>query len=83
MIIEQKEALRTVPPAFAADAVGKITTSCCKTSNATIFSSDHRLKMELDLQSSFGLHVHSCTHWHPPPSPAFGLIYEGAMGQPR
>ena len=32
----------------------------------------------------FGLHVHSCTHWqrhrHPP---AFGLIYEGAIGQPR
>ncbi len=34
----------------------------------------HRLKMELDLQSLFGLHVHSCTHWlrhrihtpHPP-----------------
>ncbi len=30
--------------------------------------------MELDLQSLFGLHVHSCTHWlrprnSPPPSP--------------
>ncbi len=23
----------------------------------------HRLKMKLDLQSLFGLHVHSCTHW--------------------
>jgi hypothetical protein len=23
----------------------------------------HRLNMELDLQSLFGLHVHSCTHW--------------------
>jgi hypothetical protein len=22
-----------------------------------------RLNMELDLQSIFGLHVHSCTHW--------------------
>ncbi len=32
----------------------------------------HRLNMELDLQSLFGLHVHSCTHWlrprTPPPS---------------
>jgi hypothetical protein len=39
--------------------------------------------MELDLQSLFGLHVHSCTHWlrpsnPPPPPPAFGLIYEDA-----
>jgi hypothetical protein len=45
---------------------------------------NHRLKMELDLQSLF--HVHSCSslaetpHTHPP---AFGLIYEGASGQPR
>jgi hypothetical protein len=42
--------------------------------------------MELDLQSLFGLRVHSCTDWlRPgnPPSPAFGLIYEGAIGQPR
>ncbi len=43
--------------------------------------------MELDLQSLFGLYVHSCAHWlsphnHPPP-PAFGLIYEGAIGLPR
>ena len=32
----------------------------------------HRLNMELDLQSFFGLHEHSCTHWlrsrTPPPS---------------
>jgi hypothetical protein len=41
----------------------------------------HRLNMELDLQSLFGLHVYSCTHWptphNPPPPhpPAFGLIY--------
>ncbi len=44
------------------------------------------LSMELDLQSLFGLHVHSCTHWlrpRNPPPPAFGLIYEGAIGQPR
>jgi hypothetical protein len=42
--------------------------------------------MELDLQSLFGLHVHSCTHWlraDTPQTPAFGLIYEGAIGQPR
>ncbi len=43
--------------------------------------------MELDLQSLFGLLLHSCTHWlrlrprnH---SPAFGLIYEDAIRQPR
>ncbi len=33
----------------------------------------HWLKMELDLQSLFGLQVHSRTHWlsprNPPPSP--------------
>jgi hypothetical protein len=31
--------------------------------------------------------VYSCTHWlrprNSPPPPAFGLIYEGAIGQPR
>ncbi len=47
----------------------------------------HSLNMELDLQSLFGLHVHSCIHWlrprNLPPPPAFGLIYEGAIGQPR
>ncbi len=47
-----------------------------------------RLNMELDLQSLCGLHVLSCTHWlrsrrDPPPHPAFGLIYEGAIGQAR
>jgi hypothetical protein len=47
----------------------------------------HWLNMELDLQSLFGL---LCTAvligWGPatsPNSPAFGLIYEGAIGQPR
>jgi hypothetical protein len=50
---------------------------------------EHRLNMELDLQSLFGLHEHSCTQWQRPrnpPSPsarALGLIYEGAIGQPR
>jgi hypothetical protein len=44
--------------------------------------SNHRLNMELDLQSLFGLHV-SCTCWQRPPPRAFGLVYEGAIGQPR
>ncbi len=43
--------------------------------------------MELDLQGLFGLHGHSCTQRlrprNPPPPNAFGLIYEGAIGQPR
>ncbi len=45
------------------------------------------LNMELDPQSLFWLHMHSCTHWlrprNPPPQHAFGLIYEGSIGQPR
>jgi|688.fasta_scaffold914836_1 hypothetical protein len=52
----------------------------CRTS----IDSLHRLNMELALQSLFGLHVHSCTHWLRPstPHPAFGLIiYEGAIGR--
>jgi hypothetical protein len=36
----------------------------------------HRLNMELDLQSLFGLQVHSCAHWlrllNPPPAPHLG-----------
>jgi hypothetical protein len=47
----------------------------------------HRLNIEIDLQSLFGLHGHSCTHWlrhrTPPPPPLFRLIYEGAIGRPR
>jgi hypothetical protein len=43
--------------------------------------------MELDLQSLFGLHVHSCTHWlRPPPKPhrpAFFLRFEGDIAMPR
>jgi hypothetical protein len=54
----------------------------------TLLFSRHRLSMELDLQSLYGL---LCTafHWlrprNSPPPPAFGLIviYEGAIGQPR
>jgi hypothetical protein len=43
----------------------------------------HRLNIELDRQSLFELRVHSCTHWpRPPPPPAFGLIFDGAIGQP-
>ncbi len=43
----------------------------------------HRLNMELDLQSLLGLHDTAVPiGWDPPP-PAFGLIYEGAIGQPR
>ncbi len=30
---------------------------------------NHRLNMELDHQSLFGLHVHSCTHWLRPRTP--------------
>ncbi len=33
-----------------------------------------RLAMELDLQSLFGLHVHSCNHWLRTPLPALRLI---------
>ncbi len=48
-------------------------------------SDNQRLNMELDLQTLFGIHVHSVTHWLRtlPPSPAFGLIYEDAIRQPR
>ncbi len=48
---------------------------------------NRRLDMELDLQSLFGLHVHAQLHslatpaTHPPS--AFGLTYDGAIGQPR
>jgi hypothetical protein len=56
-----------------------IITLCCQVSQA------HRLNMELDLQSLFGLHVHSCSHClrpcNSPPPNAFGLILVGAIGQ--
>jgi hypothetical protein len=44
----------------------------------------HRLNMELDLQSLFGLHVHSCTHWLRPrnPPPHLGSSHiRGRYGQ--
>jgi hypothetical protein len=43
--------------------------------------------MELDLQSLFGLLCAAvligCDPAPPPPPPALGLIYNGAIGQPR
>jgi hypothetical protein len=49
--------------------------------------------MELDLQRLIGLHVHCAqlyslaeapqTPTSPPHPPVFGLIYGGAIGQPR
>jgi hypothetical protein len=54
--------------------------------NFLYFHFNHMLYMEVDLQSLFGLHVHSRTHWlrpRNPPPPPFGLIFEGAIGQPR
>ncbi len=46
--------------------------------------------MEVDLQSLFGLHIMWCAQLYLlaetpqlAPSPAFGLIYEGAIGQQR
>jgi hypothetical protein len=41
----------------------------------------HRLNMELDLQSLFGLHVNSCTHWLRPrnsPSPRIWAHLRGS-----
>jgi hypothetical protein len=51
-------------------------------------SMDTRKTMEIDIQSLFGLHWHSCTHLLRPRNPlppplALGLIYEGVNGQPR
>jgi hypothetical protein len=39
--------------------------------------------MELDLQSLFGLHVHSCTHWlrHRNPPPPFPRIWTHIRGR--
>jgi hypothetical protein len=70
-----------------------VTVSCIlhepKFGDDTLNISYHRLNMDLDLQSLFGLHVHRCTHWPrplnppPPPKSAYWLIYGGAIGQPR
>ncbi len=43
----------------------------------------HRLNMELYLQSFFGLHVHSCTHWlRPPTSPRIWVHIWGRYCDP-
>jgi hypothetical protein len=70
MVLATKTAFATIP-----EMEQGMKSICC----------GNRLNMELDLQSLFGLHVivHSCTHWLRPHTPAFGLIYEGAIGQPR
>jgi hypothetical protein len=51
---------------------------------------NHGLNMELDLQSLFGLLCTVSVQLYSlaevpqlPPTPAFGLIYESAIGQPR
>ncbi len=52
----------------------------CTVDTTISFGWNHRVNMELDLQSLLGLYVYSCTHWlRPsyPPSP-FGLIYKDA-----
>jgi hypothetical protein len=61
------------PPARDGNATGFLGERVCTT---------HRLNMELDLQSLFGLHVYSCTYWLaeapqlPPPAipPHLGAI---------
>ncbi len=46
---------------------------------------NHRVNVKLDLVYLGSMCiVHSCTHWlRSRTTPAFGLIYEGAIGQPR
>ncbi len=50
---------------------------------SVLLARDHRLNIELDLQSLFGLHVHSCTHWLRPRNPPPPPINERAIGQLR
>ncbi len=40
-----------------------------------------RLNMELDLESLFGLHVHSCTHWLRPRTPPAPRIWAHIRGR--
>ncbi len=49
------------------------------------FGLDNRVNMEFNLQSSFGLHLPQLYSRakDSQPLPAFGLLYEGAIGQPR
>jgi hypothetical protein len=60
--------------------------------NVAALDAIHMLTMDLVLQSLFGLHVHTahCTAvligWYPAtplPPPAYALLNEGAIGQPR
>ncbi len=65
------------------------TNSSLKAQISSFKYQEHRINIELDLQSlgSMSRDMHSCSHWlrprkarnlpSPPPSPAFGLIYEG------
>jgi hypothetical protein len=56
-----------------------------------VFGLYHRLNVELDLQTLFGLHVHTAQLYSfslaetPPPFPRIWAytVYEGAIGQPR
>jgi hypothetical protein len=43
----------------------------------------HRSNMDLDLQSLFGLRRRVYRPRNSLPPPAFGLIYDGAIGRPR
>jgi hypothetical protein len=51
--------------------------------NPALHRSGHRLHMDLDLQSLFGLHVRSCINWQrprnnpPPPTPHLGSYTRG------
>jgi hypothetical protein len=44
-------------------------------------SSTHKLNMEIDLQSVFRLHVHSCTHWLRPATPPLPRIWAHIRGR--
>ncbi len=46
-----------------------------------IYGVSHSLNMELDLQSLFWLHVHSCTHSLTPQLPPFPRIWAHIRGQ--
>jgi hypothetical protein len=52
-----------------------------------VYIVQHRLNMGIRSPKFIWAPVYSCTHWlkprDSPPPPAFGLIYEGAVGQPR
>ncbi len=76
-------------PVLFCTFAGKLTISwiICNLFVYKVFNAVYLVKYGLDLQSLFELQGHSCTHWlrqrNPPPPPAFGLIYEGAIDQPR